>query len=165
MTLPRKVSSWDEYYSKLAKMVASRSKDPSTQVGSIMVNSRNEVIASGYNGFISKADESYMTYEKPMKYKLISHAESNCIIFALRASRDMSDCTMYVTHAPCSDCLKLILQAGVRKVRYSSAELNLRDKCSISSEAIRRLIKSTCADVKNVDTGVSYLEEIGCLEV
>lgn len=42
---------WDEYFIKMAMLVASKSKDPSTQVGCVIVGPDNEVRSTGYNGF------------------------------------------------------------------------------------------------------------------
>ena len=60
-------------------MVASKSKDPDTKVGAIIVNQENEHVASGYNGF----PPGFMDYEdrwqRPIKYDFAVHAEVNAI--------------------------------------------------------------------------------------
>ena len=43
--------SWDEYFMGVAKLSASRSKDPNTQVGCCIVNQDNKILSMGYNGF------------------------------------------------------------------------------------------------------------------
>ena len=67
--------SWDEYFMAIAKLSAMRSKDPSTQVGCVLVTADNKPISFGYNGFIAGCDESYMTFEKPYKDMMSIHAE------------------------------------------------------------------------------------------
>ena len=53
----RKVLSWDEYFMALAHLSAVRSKDPSTQVGAVIVDSNNRVVGLGYNGFPRGCDD------------------------------------------------------------------------------------------------------------
>ena len=63
----------------MAKLVASWSKDPSTQVGAVAVRNRT-VIAQGYNGFPRGCDDHELYYlNKAIKYKRIVHAEMNAI--------------------------------------------------------------------------------------
>ena len=45
------VLTWDEYFMGLAHLSAKRSKDPSTQVGAVIVSSEHRVVSIGYNGF------------------------------------------------------------------------------------------------------------------
>ena len=45
------VLSWDEYFMGLAHLSAMRSKDPSTQVGAVIVSGEHRVVSIGYNGF------------------------------------------------------------------------------------------------------------------
>ena len=60
---------WDIRFLEMATLVASWSKDPSTQVGAIAVRNRT-VIAQGYNGFPrGMSDESFRYEEKVLKYK------------------------------------------------------------------------------------------------
>jgi len=107
---------WDIYFIQIAQVVASKSKDPSTKVGCVIVDSEHRPVSFGYNGFVSKCDESYMTYDRPMKYKLIIHAEMNAILFADRNA--LRGATIYCTHQPCETCLKHILQCGIKRIVY-----------------------------------------------
>lgn len=45
------MKSWDKYYIEMAMHVATKSKDPSTQVGCVLVGYQNEIISTGFNGF------------------------------------------------------------------------------------------------------------------
>ena len=65
---------WDKRFLEMAKLVASWSKDPSTQVGAVAVRNRT-VIAQGYNGFPRGMNDDEWLYEnKTMKYSRITHA-------------------------------------------------------------------------------------------
>ena len=55
---------WDEYFMNIAKDVALKSIDPSTQVGCVIIDKDNKIIATGYNGFPTGCDGKYMTNEK-----------------------------------------------------------------------------------------------------
>lgn len=48
----------------------------------------------------------------------VLHAESNCLMKIAKNTTSSKDATMYCTHAPCLQCSKLILQAGVQKLYY-----------------------------------------------
>jgi len=139
---------------EIAKVISTKSKDPSTKVGAVIVDSENRIISTGYNGFVSKNDETYMTFERPMKYHLTIHAEMNALLFA---KQDLTDKIMYITHSPCSECLKHILQCRIRTVYY--AEL-YHKTTEHAKDAIRLLILSTGAKVVNVTTGDDYLTEL-----
>jgi dCMP deaminase len=140
---------------EIAQVIAKKSKDPSTKVGAVIVDSENRIVSTGYNGFISKNDEEYMTFERPMKYHLTIHAEMNALLFA---KQDLTGKIMYVTHSPCSECLKHILQCRIRKVYYGELYSKFEDE---HKEAIRLLVLSTGAKIINVNTHVDYLTELG----
>lgn len=113
----REVISWDEYYMGQAHAISKRSKDPSTQVGCVLVTKDNNPISQGYNGFPKGCDESLYTWEKPMKYHLVIHAEMNARSF-VRNRDDLKGAKAYVTHHPCDNCLKHLIQDGVTEFIY-----------------------------------------------
>ena len=93
-----------------------------------------------------------------MKYLTIVHAEMNALIFA---KQDLKGAKVFTTHGPCENCLKHMLQAGIREVYYKDPGI-MRDRSTADQkEAIFRLICATQAIVQNVDTGISYQEELG----
>lgn len=110
-----RLSKWDERFLALAEHVAQWSKDPSTKVGSVIVDSSRRVLGLGYNGFPRGVfDDENRLHDKPTKYKLVVHAEANAIM----NSRHLvgGGYTMYATKSPCSDCVKLIVQCGIERV-------------------------------------------------
>ena len=148
---------WHNYYINIAKEVAKKSKDPSSQVGAVIVNENNQLVSTGFNGFIAKCDERIMTYERPLKYNLILHAEMNALIFA---NTDVHNCTIYSTHGPCDNCLKHILQAGIRKFYYDDPGI-IRDRGTKDQKtAISRMINATRIEILNVNNKLHYVTEI-----
>ena len=96
---------WDIRFLEMAKLVASWSKDPSTQVGAIAVRNRT-VIAQGYNGFPRGMGDVPFKYEhKQLKYKMIVHAEMNLIYNAADNGVSLKNSTVYVVGLPaCGEC-------------------------------------------------------------
>ena len=105
---------WDEYYLNLAREVAKRSKDPSTQVGAVIVDENNVVRATGYNGFPRGVSEPYERWQRPTKYSYVIHAELNAILNSQLLPNNQY--TIYTTHDVCHECAKAIIQAGIKRV-------------------------------------------------
>ncbi|EER14403.1 Deoxycytidylate deaminase, putative, partial [Perkinsus marinus ATCC 50983] len=108
---------WTEYFMALAHVTAMRSKDPSTQVGAVIVNPDKKVVGIGYNGFPSMGEidnDALLNWgkkgDKPIdsKYWFVCHAEMNAIMN--KNQHDIRDCAIYTTLFPCHECTKLILQ-------------------------------------------------------
>lgn len=105
---------WRNRFVDMAKLVATWSKDPSTKVGAVIFDARRIVVGLGYNGFPRGVLDKPDRYDTKMaKYKLIVHAEANAI---LNATRSVRECGLLVTKHPCSECAKLIVQAGITDV-------------------------------------------------
>jgi len=117
----------DEYHMELARNVATRSKD-STGVGAIIVGLDKEIRSTGYNGFARGIDdERPERHERPMKYYLTPHAEANAITNAARVGTPVKDCVMYVANrVPCSNCMGLIVNAGIVEVVVETLEPSKR---------------------------------------
>jgi len=111
----RKVPSWDEHFMDVAKVISNRSKDPSTQVGALIVDSEKKHVAEGYNGMIAGWPENDAMWQRPTKYLFVVHAEANALIQAKQSLKGM---TLYSTLYPCQECAKLIAAAGIRRVVY-----------------------------------------------
>ena len=108
--------SWEEYFMTLALVASLKSKDPSTQVGAVIIdNKTRKMISSGYNGFPRYIDDGQVPQTRPEKYHYVVHAELNAI---LHAERHLDDCTLYVTSFPCSDCMKAAVQTGIKEIVY-----------------------------------------------
>lgn len=146
---------WDEYFMEMAYAVAKKSSDPSTKVGCVIVDQNNIVVSVGYNDFFDNADMSYMTYERPMKYELIVHAEMRAL---LNAKKSIYGCRSYVTLASCENCLKHQIYAGIKEIIYdklnSTGSMFTEEKIDI----ITRLIKASNIINRNMK-GVSFIDE------
>ncbi len=104
---------WDHWFLGMARYAATASKDPSTQVGSVIVDSRRVVKGIGYNGLPrGVCDAAERLSNREMKYKFVVHAEAN----ALLNSSDTKGCTVYCTLHPCTSCSGLLIQAGISRV-------------------------------------------------
>ncbi len=147
---------WDEYYMSIAWTVSKKSKDPSTQVGCVLVTNDNKPISFGYNGFVMGCNENYMTFERPYKDMVSIHAEMNALIFA---QTSLKGCKAYVTHISCDNCLKHLLQAGIKEIIYEKSDTNGGFITLDRKKAIVSLIKATGIIFRNIN-GKTFLEEI-----
>lgn len=104
---------------KFMRMVydwADLSKDPRTKIGAVIV--KDDIpISSGYNNFPRKVLDLSDRYEnKELKYKFVSHAESNAIFNAARIGISTLGSILYTQGIPCCDCAKGVINAGINKV-------------------------------------------------
>ena len=86
-------------------------------VGAVIAHD-SRVVSTGYNGNPSGMDHCSHTKED-LKCTTAVHAEANAIAFAARwGGKGTQDATLYVTHAPCLECAKLIINSGITAVIY-----------------------------------------------
>lgn len=112
---------WEEYFADMAKLVSSRSTCDRLQVGCVIVDSSNRVLATGYNG--SLPGQPHCTdvgclLEGGSCVRTV-HAEANAVAHAARAGVALEGSTAYVTHSPCVSCLKQLISAGVTRIIYA----------------------------------------------
>lgn len=131
-------SKWDKRFIELAEFIGQWSKDPSTQVGAVIVRPDKTIASVGYNGFPRGTDDGAHLYEeKEVKYARIVHAEINAIISAQNA--DFKGCTIYVSPLyPCPQCAAALIQAGIRKVvaRLSNRP-DWKDRFAVSKQLLK----------------------------
>ena len=115
----REIPTWDQYYLDICKVVATRSKDPNTQIGCVIIGPNHEIRSTGYNSFPRGIrDDVPERLVRPTKYLWIEHAERNAICNAARAGTATEGCTIYVEIMPCMDCARAVVQAGIVQVVY-----------------------------------------------
>lgn len=106
---------WDKIWSDFAQLISQRSYDPRLKVGAVIVTSDNtQVLSVGYNGNHS-GGPNVVDSISPGESGFI-HAENNALIkldYNHHKPRKM-----YLTDSPCSNCAKLILNAGIAEVYY-----------------------------------------------
>lgn len=110
-----KSQKWDKRFLNLAKLCGSWSKDPSTQVGAVIVDGNNRIVSIGFNGFPQGVEDSEKRLvDRETKYDIIVHAEANALMFA---NKSVEGCTLYTwPFQPCSRCASLIIQSGITRV-------------------------------------------------
>ena len=121
--LPRVVPDRDSKYMGEAWMKAAFSKDPSTQVGAVIVDQNNHPLGSGYNGPPRRISDIEFSWERPpandpdafSKYDVVVHAEINAIDHCYS---DPVGATLYVTAMPCPDCMLEIVRKEIQRVVY-----------------------------------------------
>jgi len=114
-----KNKSWNQYFFEMCDLVASKSKDPSTKVGAVIVGEDNEIRSTGFNGFSRHVDETIPErWERPIKYQFVSHAERNAIYNAARIGVSLKGCTLYMNFepCPCTGCANAVIQSGIEKI-------------------------------------------------
>jgi dCMP deaminase len=113
---------WDQYFIDIANAVRTKSKDPSTTIGAVIVGQENQIVSTGFNGFPRFIDETDSSrWERPIKYAFVEHAERNSIYNAARTGVSLMGCTLYLVgmgppSVPCTECAKAIIQAGIVRV-------------------------------------------------
>ena len=115
----RVVPNWDEYFVKMADLVATKSKDRSTQVGAVIVGDGHTVLSMGFNGMPRGVDDSVgERHQRPAKYLYTEHAERNAIFAAAMNGVALKGSTLYLSGGglPCADCGRAIIQAGIKTV-------------------------------------------------
>jgi len=112
------LTKWDRRWLVILGEMQGWSKDPSTQIACIIIRPDNSIVSYGVNNFPRGVADTIVRLEnRAVKYRIVVHAEANAL---LHANEDLSKCTMYITHVPCTQegtiCASLIIQAGIRKV-------------------------------------------------
>lgn len=118
-------------YMDVAARFAALSSAVRLKVGAIVVKD-NRIISIGYNGMPSGWDnncEFEFTHPQTKITELVTrpevlHAETNAIAKLAQSSESGQGATLFVTHAPCLDCAKLVYQSGISSVYYRNQYRN-----------------------------------------
>jgi len=116
--LARKQRLLDQRYLAMASIWAGNSYCKRRQVGALLVKDKM-IISDGYNGTPSGFENECEDEENRTKIYVL-HAEANAITKVARSNNSSEGATLYTTSAPCIECSKLIIQAGIKRVVYSS---------------------------------------------
>ena len=114
---------WDEYFMNLAITVSERGTCDRAYVGCVIVNEDNRIVTTGYNGSIKgnpHCDEIGHTMRDGHCIATI-HAEMNALLYCAKEGISVNGCKAYVTHFPCLNCTKSLIQAGIKEIYYKEA--------------------------------------------
>ena len=101
---------------ELVRRAAACSRDTSTKVGAAIMAPDMTLVAMGHNDLPLGVKDTPERRERPKKYLFTEHAERVAIYSALRQRASCDGCVMFVTHFPCADCARAIIQAGIEMV-------------------------------------------------
>ena len=131
------IDKWHLRFLRLAWEVASWSKDPSTQVGCVIVDQSRRVVSLGFNGLPAGLhDTAGRLLDRDLKLALTIHAEENALLFA---GRPVRGCIAFVTRHPCASCAAKLIQSGIGAVIHlSNPDFDRRwaDNLAISGQAL-----------------------------
>lgn len=116
-TQEEKQKELDLRYLRMANIWAENSYCQRRQVGALIVKNKM-IISDGYNG-TPAGFENVCEDENNVTKPYVLHAEANAITKIARSGNNSEGATLYVTDAPCIECAKLIIQAGIKKVIYA----------------------------------------------
>ena len=140
--------SWDEYFMAQSHLLSLRSTCSRLSVGATIVKDKR-IVSGGYNGSI-KGDEHCIDVGcKVVEGHCVRtiHAEINAILQCSKFGVGTEGATIYVTHFPCLNCTKSIIQAGIKEICYANDYRN--------NEYARELLEKSGVVVRNVDYDVN----------
>lgn len=116
---PAKQDRYDHAYMRMASEWAKLSHCTRKKVGALIVKD-GMIISDGYNGtpsgFANDCED-----DEGLTFWYVLHAEANAILKVARSTNNALGGTLYLTHSPCKECSKLILQAGIKRLVYLDA--------------------------------------------
>lgn len=122
----------DSRYLRMAFIWAENSYCQRRRVGALLVKD-NMIISDGFNGTPSSFP-NICEDEQGVTRPYVLHAEANAITKVARSNNSSEGSTLYVTTAPCMECSKLIIQAGIRRVVYTE-EYRITDGLTLLRDA------------------------------
>jgi dCMP deaminase len=118
-TDPKKQERYDRAYMRMAQEWAKLSHCTRKKVGALIVR-EGMIISDGYNGtptgFSNDCEDA-----NGLTHWYVLHAEANAIMKVARSTNNARGATLYLTHSPCKECSKLILQAGIKRLVFMDA--------------------------------------------
>ena len=144
--------SWDEYFMAQSHLLSLRSTCSRLSVGATIVKDKR-IVSGGYNGSI-KGDEHCIDVGcKVVEGHCVRtiHAEINAILQCSKFGVGTEGATIYVTHFPCLNCTKSIIQAGIKEICYANHYRN--------NEYARELLEKSSVVVRKIDYDVNNVVE------
>lgn len=145
--------SWNQYFMAQSHLLALRSTCERLTVGATIVRDKR-IIAGGYNGSVSGGvhctDEGCYVIDGHCVRTI--HAEMNAILQCAKFGVATEGAEIYVTHFPCLQCCKAIIQSGIKKVYYAKEYKNhpyaieLFEQTNVKTELVE--LEETILDTK-----------------
>ncbi|WP_042223401.1 ComE operon protein 2 [Oceanobacillus manasiensis] len=136
--------SWDQYFMAQSQLLALRSTCTRLMVGASIVRDKR-IIAGGYNGSVSGGvhciDEGCYVVDGHCVRTV--HAEANALLQCAKFGVPTEDADIYVTHFPCLQCSKQLIQAGIKTIYYKEDYRNNEYAIQLFKEAGVSLKKVT----------------------
>ena len=143
LEIDKKLSRYDKAYLRLATSWAMLSYCQRKKVGAIIVKD-SVIISDGYNGTPAGFDNSCEN-DIGETHWYVLHAEANAILKVAKSSNNCHGATLYLTHSPCKDCSKLVLQAGIKRVVFIESYKDISGISFLENAGIE------VTQIKNID--------------
>jgi dCMP deaminase len=151
LTIPRaEAAKWDLRFLDMAKLVASWSKDPSTQTGAVIVRPDRSVASVGFNGFPHKmSDDPALYANRDEKYSRVVHCEMNALLYA---DEKVNDFWLY-THPfiSCDRCFVHMAQAGITRFVAPCATPAQLERWGAAFDRVRGYAKDMGLDLIEIE--------------
>jgi dCMP deaminase len=143
-------TSWDEFYLGLAKYMSTRSKDPSTKVGAVIVRHDRSVCSVGYNGFPQDMpDDEELYNNRDEKYSRIIHAEINALTFA---REEVSGYTLFTyPFMPCDRCFVQLAQNQIWRMVAPKPTADQLTRWGTAFDKVRQYAKEMSILLEEID--------------
>ena len=138
-----KQKKYDIAYLKMAQEWAKLSHCKRKQVGALIVKDKM-IISDGYNGTPTGFENTCEDEENYTKWYVL-HAEANAILKVAKSTNNCHGATLYLTHSPCKDCSKLVLQAGIKRVVFIESYKDISGISFLENAGIE------VTQIKNID--------------
>src|SRR5690625_4783946 len=127
---------WDQYFMAQSLLISTRSTCTRLAVGATIVRNKR-VISGGYNGSVSGDVHCSDAGCKIVDGHCVRtvHAEANAILQCAKFGAPTENAEIYVTHFPCLQCSKQIIQSGIKKVYYAADYKNHEYAIQLFKEA------------------------------
>lgn len=126
----------DVYYLTICYVVAQKSFDPSSKCGCIIVSKDNRILSAGYNGPLKNSIDEEIPLVRPDRYYHFLHAEENALLAYNGSYQDIMESTAYITGRPCSKCLRMLIQKGIKDIRYGVNVTKVVDDNDVKAQSI-----------------------------
>lgn len=135
---------WKQYFMMQALVIAQRSTCNRALVGSVLVKD-NRIIGTGYNGAVTGQPHCDEVGHQMVDGHCVRtiHSEINSLTQCAKNGVSTSDTEIYVTHFPCYNCTKALIQSGVKRINYyfnyrdNPLAIKLLQDCGVEYEQIK----------------------------